>query len=157
MPILPTTIYSFGVPHASVRRYTHNANVPYRARTQKPRMEAFERQNLVKTMSKYKAVRTVVDGVNFASKLEAKRYGELRLLEKAGAISDLVLQARFPLSVDGVIIGSYVCDFLYMENGKKVVEDCKGVQTDLYRWKKKHFNIQYHPLAINEITRQKRL
>lgn len=94
-------------------------------------------------MSKYSNIKTVVNGIKFDSKLEAKRYGELRLLEKAGAITDLVLQARFPLSVDHQIIGSYVCDFLYLENGKKVVEDCKGLPTPIYRWKKKHLKAQY--------------
>ena len=48
---------------------------------------------------KYRAVPTVIDGIRFASKAEARRYGELRLLEQAGEIRDLVRQPRFALYV----------------------------------------------------------
>ncbi len=49
-------------------------------------------------MSKYKAVRTEVDGIKFASKKEARRYGELLLLQRAGEISNLELQVPFLLT-----------------------------------------------------------
>ena len=47
--------------------------------------------------SKYKADKVVVDGVKFDSKREARRYRELKLLEKAGEISDLQMQVKFVL------------------------------------------------------------
>ena len=96
---------------------------------------------------KYGAVPTVVDGVRFASKAEAHRYGELKLLEKAGEIKELQLQPRFPLIVpvrfsshQRETIGDYVADFRYREGptGLLRIEDVKGVKTALYRWKKKH-------------------
>ena len=50
-----------------------------------------------KGASKYKAQKTEVDGILFDSKKEAKRYAELKFLEKAGEISNLVLQPLFVL------------------------------------------------------------
>lgn len=88
---------------------------------------------------KYNAVKTIVDGHVFPSKAEAKRYGELKLLEKAGEISELVLQPRFDLRVNGIHICHYIADFSYVEwkNMEIVVEDVKGFVTDLFRIKKR--------------------
>lgn len=85
--------------------------------------------------NKYGAVQTVVNGVRFASKAEAKRDAELVLLEKAGVISGLTRQPRFPLRVGGELICTYVGDWRYQEHGQDVVEDRKGVQTDTFRLK----------------------
>lgn len=89
-------------------------------------------------MNKYHAQKTEVDGRIFASKREAARYQDLKLLERAGEIRDLVCQWRYALVVDGVHICHYVADFVYTEkDGKNVVEDCKGVRTPLYKLKAK--------------------
>lgn len=103
---------------------------------------------------KYGAKRTEVDGITFASKAEAKRYQELKLLEKAGEINGLVLQPRFPLYVCGEEIGKYIADFSYLKRGETIhtIEDVKGMRTPQYRWKRKHFQAQYG-LEITEITR----
>lgn len=89
--------------------------------------------------NKYRNVRTVVDGKTFASRREANRYTELRLLERAGAVSNLETQVRYPLNVNGILISHYVADFKYFDRGKKawVVEDAKGFATDVYKIKKK--------------------
>ena len=106
---------------------------------------------------KYGAVRTTVDGIQFASKAEAKRYGELKLLEKAGEIHDLRLQPRFPLHAithsGSERVGDYVADFRYREGPRGIlrIEDVKGMKTALYRWKKKHAEAQYN-ITITEIT-----
>lgn len=119
--------------------------------------------------SKYRAVPKVVDGIRFASKREAKRYQELRLLERAGEIWDLELQPRFPLyvpSTSGYLsraakamaeggtfrIGEYRADFKYRDRATipYVVEDSKGFRTPLYRWKKKHVEAQYG-ITIREV------
>jgi hypothetical protein len=89
------------------------------------------------TPSKYHNVKTVVDGITFHSKKEAARYQELKLLEKAGEITGLELQPRFAIDIKGVHICDYIGDFLYTENGKPVLEDCKGFKTPSYRLKKK--------------------
>ena len=47
--------------------------------------------------SKYKAKKTIIDGITFDSKSEAKRYEELKLLQRGGAIQNLSLQPRFML------------------------------------------------------------
>jgi hypothetical protein len=86
---------------------------------------------------KYGARRTVVDGVTFPSRREARRYGELKVLERAGRITGLELQPRFRLVVNGRHVGDYLADFRYVEGGRSVVEDAKGVRTPVYRLKKK--------------------
>ena len=87
---------------------------------------------------KYNAKRTTIDGFNFASQAEAKRYEELKLLWRAGEITDLVLQPRFPILVNGQKICTYIADFQYIDvQGKTHVEDKKGYRTALYSIKKK--------------------
>lgn len=94
-------------------------------------------------MSKYRAVKTVVDNIRFDSKKEAARYCELKLLVKADVIRDLRLQVPFEI-VPSVIIGGrkqravmYKADFVYTENGEQVVEDTKGMRTAEYIIKRK--------------------
>lgn len=90
-------------------------------------------------MSKYHAVRTEVDGIKFASKREATRYRQLKMMEQAKAIQDLKLQVAFPLvkkSKYGREI-KYIADFVYYDNGHLVVEDTKGYRTDVYKLKKR--------------------
>lgn len=93
--------------------------------------------------SKYHAKKTVVDGIEFDSAKEAKRYAKLRALEEAGKIQGLRLQVPFELlpsfECDGVKYRGmkYVADFVYYRGGKQVVEDCKGFKTAEYKLKKK--------------------
>lgn len=87
---------------------------------------------------KYRNVPTVVDGRRYASKREAKRSGELRILERGGIISDLKEQVSFNLTVGRVLVCKYIADFTYRDRaGTLVVEDAKGVQTDVFRIKAK--------------------
>jgi hypothetical protein len=96
--------------------------------------------------SKYGAVRTEVDGITFASAREAKRYGELKLLERADEIRGLVLQPRFKIMVNGLLICTYVADFAYFERGHwtQTVEDVKGVQTPAFKLKRKLMKAVHH-------------
>ena len=109
--------------------------------------------------SKYRNIRTKVDGITFASKREAKRYTELKLLERAGEISHLELQPRFPLEVEGEKICVYVADFQYWDHdsertgalpGRCHVEDVKGVRTPVYKLKKKLVEALYD-VVIEEV------
>ena len=101
--------------------------------------------------SKYRATKTVVDGITFDSKKEAKRYAELKLMERAGAIRDLQRQVRYELipafDCDGKHYRSatYIADFVYtdVKTGKKIVEDVKGMRTDVYKLKAKMFAHRY--------------
>lgn len=104
-------------------------------------------------MSKYGAVRTEVDGITFASKKEARRYSELRLLERAGEIGALTLQPRYPLKVNGKLVCTYVADFEYYpaDSGKpRIVEDAKGVRTPVFAIKAKLFEA-VHGFKIVEV------
>lgn len=103
--------------------------------------------------SKYRAVPTVVDNIRFASKLEARRYGELKILERAGKISGLRRQPVVVLNaLGGEIVGKYVPDFCYLDEDSKqwIYEDCKGFSTPLYKFKKKCVEAQYG-IKITEI------
>lgn len=106
-------------------------------------------------MSKYRAIPTDVDGVRFASRLEARRYQELRLMEAAGEIRDLECQPRYRLEVNGVKICDYVGDFRYTDaqTGAVVVEDVKGgnaTKTPVYRLKRR-LMLACHGIEVKEI------
>lgn len=96
--------------------------------------------------SKYRNRKTTVDGVTYDSAKEARRGAELRLMERAGLISDLCAQVRYTLipaqKRDGKVVeraATYIADFVYKQNGETVVEDVKSpaTRTDLYKLKKK--------------------
>jgi hypothetical protein len=95
-------------------------------------------------VSKYRAIKTTVDGYTFDSKKEAARYSELRLLERAGRIHNLILQVPFKVELNGVHVFTYRADFVYFENGVRVVEDVKGYATPLYRLKKRVLKALYN-------------
>ena len=113
---------------------------------------ARSRQTISK--NKYRAVKTVVDGITFHSKKEAERYKILALLESQGKIDNLRLQPRFPLMVNGVKSGFYIGDFLYSYNGKDILEDVKSVatRTPVYKIKKKILETYDPPVVITEIS-----
>lgn len=119
-----------------------------------------------KKPSKYKAKRTTVDGIVFDSGAEAKRYGELLLLARAGSIEKLQLQPRFGLIATtagggGEQVAEYVADFRYLERQVRggygdgvrvdVVEDVKGAVTRMYALKRKMFRLQYPHIDFREI------
>ena len=98
--------------------------------------------------NKFNAKKTEVDGIVFDSKAEAKRYTELKLLEKANVISDLRLQPKFDCVVNGKKICTYRADFDYYEADKYVCEDVKGFKTPVYRLKKKLVEALYEVIII---------
>lgn len=77
---------------------------------------------------KFNAKRTVVDGIAFDSKKEARRWQELRLMERAGDITHLERQKTFDLTVNGMKVARFVADFVYFWHGHRIVEDVKGYQ-----------------------------
>jgi hypothetical protein len=107
--------------------------------------------------SKYKNQKTEVDGIRFDSAREARRYAELKIKLKAGEISNLRLQPEFTLqdayhTATGERVGAirYRGDFLYVENGSTIVEDAKGVRTQVYIIKRKMMLEKYN-IKIREI------
>lgn len=103
--------------------------------------------------SKYHAKKTAVDGITFDSRKEANRWTELRLMEKAGMIKNLERQKRYELTPTqrdpetGKVIeraSYYVADFVYEdEDGNTVIEDSKGMRTDVYILKRKIMLARY--------------
>lgn len=84
----------------------------------------------------------------FASDVEAKRYAELRLMQRLGEISKLSCQQSYPLLVNGYLIGTYRADFVYESNGTLVIEDVKGkgkeAITDIFKLKCKLMKALYN-------------
>ena len=109
--------------------------------------------------NKYHARACEVDGHRFASQKEARRYQELRLLERAGTIQNLQPQFRLPLLAHGpdgpVPVGYYLADFYYLDLdcGVEVLEDVKSPATRrlaAYRLKKRLVEATYG-ITITEV------
>ena len=112
---------------------------------------------------KYHNAKTIVDGIKFDSKLEAKRYLQLKEWEKEGRITGLELQPCFELVPAFEKNGKkwrrtvYKADFQYYScaDGKCIVEDVKGsekVLTDVFRLKRKLFEYRYNELSLSIVT-----
>lgn len=123
--------------------------------------------------NKYRNKKCVLDGIEFDSKKEMRRYSELKLLERAGEISDLKIQVPFLLLPDqyepstevytrgenkgklkkGKLLEkacSYIADFTYTDRGGNyIVEDVKGKRTKEYIIKKK-LMLYFHGVRIKE-------
>lgn len=114
---------------------------------------------------KYHNKKTVADGIKFDSRLEAERYAQLKLMERAGAIRDLELQPEYELIPSFKKDGKtwrrtvYKADFRYIlaEGDRIIIEDVKGstaVITDVFRLKQKLFEYRYPELTIKIVTRR---
>ena len=110
---------------------------------------------------KYNAKKVVINGIEFDSKKEAKRYLELKILEKAGKIKDLqfqpvfLLQEGFKRKITHRAI-TYRADFEYVdEKGNRVVEDVKGVKTPVFKIKKKLFLKKYRDVIFRVLKFEK--
>ena len=108
-------------------------------------------------MSKYRSKKITKDGVTYDSKKEYRRFCELSLLQKAGKVTNLQRQVKFELipaqRIDGKVVEracNYVADFVYTENGKRVVEDTKGYKTKDYIIKRK-LMLYVHGIRIREV------
>jgi hypothetical protein len=121
--------------------------------------------------NKYSNIKTCVNGISFDSRKEARRYSELLLLQRAGAIRDLELQKKYVLIPaqyetyerygkkgqrlqDGQRLVekecAYLADFVYQEDGKTIVEDTKGIKTKDYIIKRK-LMLYVHGIRIKEV------
>lgn len=112
---------------------------------------------------KYHNTKTVADGIKFDSKLEAERYAQLKILERAGVIRGLELQPSFELLPSFRKNGKtwrktvYKADFRYIlcEGDRIIIEDVKGsiaVITDVFRLKQKLFEYKYPEYTISIVT-----
>lgn len=112
-------------------------------------------------MNKFGAIKTEVAGITFDSKAEARRYGQLIMLERAGHIAGLTRQVPFVLAPSVKFEGAkrikpalrYVADFCYsdIKTGRVVVEDVKGAITPLFRVKQ-HLMKSVHNIDIKVVS-----
>ena len=112
--------------------------------------------------NKYKNKKIVIDSIKFDSHKEARKYTELKMLERAGLIKNLELQKEFVLQPafrknnKSYRKITYKADFSYydVELDKTVVIDVKPsktFKTDVYRLKHKLFEYKYPDLEIKEV------
>jgi hypothetical protein len=117
-----------------------------------------KRAKLAPRRTKYGNVAVVVDGIKYASQAEERRHSELKLLQRIGWIEDLRLQVPFEIAPACELYGKksiarvYRADFTYkiVKTGELVVEDVKGVRTDLYILKR-HLMKVVHNIEIKEV------
>lgn len=116
----------------SARRQVEDARIAETLREVAAKAEKPKRKH------KYGAKACEVDGIYFPSHLEAKRYTELKLSERAGTITNLRRQVRYDVVVCGIAICTWIADFVYLDSsGKEIVEDAKGFATREYKMKSK--------------------
>jgi len=117
-----------------------------------------KRKRKSKSKSKYNNQKTIVDGIKFDSKKEAEYYCQLKLLKQAGKIKDYRLQPRYELQPAFEKNGkkyraiTYIADFAIINNdGTTEVVDIKGVETQVFKIKKKLFEYMYPDLNLKVV------
>ena len=115
---------------------------------------------VLKMYKKYHNIKSITsDGIEHDSQAEAKRWIQLKLLERAGEIKDLQRQVKYlliPTQKDGGKViereCSYIADFVYtdVKTGNTVVEDTKGVRTKDYIIKRK-LMLYVHNIKVKEV------
>lgn len=117
-------------------------------------------------ISKYRNIKTVIDGITFDSKKEAKRYQELMILKQSGDVEEFIRQPEYILQ-DGFVNPwtgkkereiKYRADFLvkYKDQDHWIVEDVKGMgksnrfttRTSDFNLKRKMFILKYPDLEF---------
>ena len=104
--------------------------------------------------SKYRAKKVTIDNIKFDSLKEGNRYKELKLMERANIISNLRCHVPYVL-IKKSKYGSdvkYIADFVYIDDGKEVVEDVKSKATitSVYRLKKR-LMAEVYGIIIKEV------
>ena len=105
-------------------------------------------------MNKFSAQKTEIDGITFASKAEANRYAQLKLMERAKAIYDVKVQPAYLLRVNGTAIGTYRPDFSYQDGERIVVEDVKGIITPEASLRMRVFMAAYPAIELRIVDRK---
>jgi hypothetical protein len=108
--------------------------------------------------SRWRAEPQTIDGHQLSSKLEARRYGELRLMERAGLISNLRVHPSFDVEINGEHFCRYTADFAYqhklLDKHLEVVEEVKSSGTRRerdYRLRRKAAEL-FHRIKITEVS-----
>lgn len=126
--------------------------------TQEMTLEQYWRQRRPRR-HKYNAQAVVIDGIRFPSKAEGRRYRELKLLRASGDIVGLRVHPRYRLQ-DAFTDATgkrwraiwYEADFEYQEDGRTVVEDVKGAETQVFRLKRKLFLYAFREYELRVVA-----
>lgn len=112
----------------------------------------------IKKKSKYRNKKVTIDGIEFDSKKEAHYYMQLKLLKQSGEIKDFGLQEKFVLQEGFTKNGTrhrpitYYADFIIDNlDGSTDVVDVKGMETQVFKIKKKLFEYKYPNLELKII------
>lgn len=118
--------------------------------------------------NKYGAVKTVLDGITFDSKAEARRWAVLKQMQDVGLISHLERQPKFKLCCGDVPIlirsdrypngrqASVKFDFAYWDGKNRIIEDVKGgksTKTEAYTLRKAIVEAMFPAVRIVEVTK----
>lgn len=114
------------------------------------------------TMSKYNNRKVRCFGETFDSMLECERYKYLKALEQQKVISNLQRQVKYVLlpsqkdsktqkTIEREI--TYLADFVYEKGSQTIVEDVKGMKTDVYKIKRK-LMLYFHNIRIKEVSKE---
>lgn len=112
--------------------------------------------------SKYNNRKVRCSGETFDSMLECERYKYLKTLEQQKVISNLRRQVKYVLlpsqkdsktqkTIEREI--TYLADFVYEKGSQTIVEDVKGMKTDVYKIKRK-LMLYFHGIQIKEVTKE---
>lgn len=95
--------------------------------------------------NKYHAKKEIIDGITFMSKMEAKRYIDLKMMQKGKIIEGLICQPKFKAIINGTKICDIILDFQYFDKEKNtlVYEDVKGFDTPISKLKRKLLKALY--------------
>jgi hypothetical protein len=121
-----------------------------------PKVDAGGTMTIGKAPKYHNVKTTTYDGVLCDSKREAARWEQLRALQAAGMIADLLPHPAFPLYVNGSRTGRFTGDALYTENGRLVVEDTKSpitAKTTAYRQRVRTFQACYPHVTFKEFIK----
>lgn len=116
------------------------------------------------TMSKYNNRKVRCCGETFDSMLECERYKYLKALEQQKVISNLQRQVKYVLlpsqkdsktqkTIEREI--TYLADFVYEKGSQTIIEDVKGLRTDVYKIKRK-LMLYFHGIRVKEVTKETR-
>lgn len=97
-----------------------------------------------KVFHKFNAKPTVNDGIKFASRKESRYYNELKLRQANGDV--LFFLRQTPIHLPGGV--KYVADFqVFLSDGSVEFVDVKGVETDIFKLKKKQVE-ELYPIEL---------
>jgi hypothetical protein len=112
-------------------------------------------------MNKYGAKKTVRNNIQFDSKMEADRFTHLRLMQRAGLITDLQIHPEFVLIEPFTKLGKrkrghkYTADFIYRDElGQLTVEDVKGFVARDFPLRRTLFDSKYPDIRLKVVKRE---